>query len=96
MTGFDPKDSTSLDLAGARMGSGPVGQPRRASASAFPKEYRVDNMPAEIEALWQQGIDWARDAGAEIVEVSLPHTNIRAAGLLHHRAGRGLVEPRPL
>ena len=40
----------------------------------IPKEYRVDNMPAEIEALWQQGIAWLKDAGAEIVEVSLPHT----------------------
>jgi aspartyl-tRNA(Asn)/glutamyl-tRNA(Gln) amidotransferase subunit A len=73
MAGFDPKDATSLDLpvpdweaalnpslAGKRIG--------------IPKEYRVDNMPAEIDALWQQGIEWMRDAGAEIVEVSLPHT----------------------
>ena len=40
----------------------------------MPKEYRVDGMPAEIEALWQQGIDWLKEAGAEIVEISLPHT----------------------
>ena len=40
----------------------------------IPKEYRVDGGPPEIEALWQAGIDWMRDAGAEIVEVSLPHT----------------------
>ncbi|MDR6147327.1 Asp-tRNA(Asn)/Glu-tRNA(Gln) amidotransferase subunit GatA [Sphingomonas sp. NCPPB 2930] len=73
MAGFDAKDATSLkldvpnweaalsaDLKGKRVG--------------VPKEYRVDGMPAEIEALWQQGIDWLRDAGAEIVEVSLPHT----------------------
>jgi aspartyl-tRNA(Asn)/glutamyl-tRNA(Gln) amidotransferase subunit A len=40
----------------------------------IPKEYRVDGMPAEIEALWQQGIDCVKDAGAEVVEVSLPHT----------------------
>ncbi|KTW01204.1 glutamyl-tRNA amidotransferase [Sphingomonas yabuuchiae] len=73
MAGFDAKDATSLkldvpnweaalstDLKGKRVG--------------VPKEYRVDGMPAEIEALWQQGIDWMRDAGAEIVEVSLPHT----------------------
>jgi aspartyl-tRNA(Asn)/glutamyl-tRNA(Gln) amidotransferase subunit A len=39
-----------------------------------PREYRQDGMPAEIEALWQSGIDWLRDAGAEIVDVSLPHT----------------------
>ena len=73
MSGFDPRDSTSLDLpvpaweanlspslAGKRVG--------------VPKEYRVDGMPAEIEALWENGIAMARDAGAEIVEVSLPHT----------------------
>jgi len=73
MAGFDAKDATSLmldvpnweaalsaDLKGKRVG--------------VPKEYRVDGMPTEIEALWQQGIDWLRDAGAEIVEVSLPHT----------------------
>ena len=73
MAGFDAKDATSLrldvpnweaalsaDLKGKRVG--------------VPKEYRVDGMPAEIEALWQQGITWMRDAGAEIVEVSLPHT----------------------
>ena len=40
----------------------------------IPKEYRVDGMPAEIEALWQKGIDWLKDAGAEILEISLPHT----------------------
>ena len=40
----------------------------------IPKEYRVDGMPAEIERVWQQGADWLRAAGAEIVEVSLPHT----------------------
>jgi aspartyl-tRNA(Asn)/glutamyl-tRNA(Gln) amidotransferase subunit A len=39
-----------------------------------PREYRVDNMPAEIDALWEQGIAWLKDAGCEIVEVSLPHT----------------------
>jgi aspartyl-tRNA(Asn)/glutamyl-tRNA(Gln) amidotransferase subunit A len=40
----------------------------------IPKEYRVDGMPAEIEALWDQGIAWLKDAGANVVEVSLPHT----------------------
>lgn len=73
MAGFDPKDSTSLDLPvpawEAGLNAGMAG--RRVG---IPKEYRVDGMPAEIEALWQQGIDWLKDAGAEIVEVSLPHT----------------------
>jgi aspartyl-tRNA(Asn)/glutamyl-tRNA(Gln) amidotransferase subunit A len=40
----------------------------------IPKEYRVDGMPAAIETLWQQGVDWLRAAGAEPVEISLPHT----------------------
>ena len=40
----------------------------------IPAEYRVDGMPAEIDALWQQGIDWLKEAGAEPVEISLPHT----------------------
>jgi aspartyl-tRNA(Asn)/glutamyl-tRNA(Gln) amidotransferase subunit A len=40
----------------------------------IPREYRIDGMPAEIEALWSRGVDWLRQAGAEMVEVSLPHT----------------------
>jgi len=73
MTGFDPKDSTSLDLDVPKWEAG-LSSSLAGKRIGIPKEYRVDNMPAEIEALWQQGIDWARDAGAEIVEVSLPHT----------------------
>ncbi|MDB5662621.1 MAG: gatA [Sphingomonas bacterium] len=73
MSGFDPKDGTSLDV------SVPAWEDRlsadlRGKRVGIPKEYRVEGMPAEIEALWQQGIDWLRDAGAEIVDVSLPHT----------------------
>jgi len=73
MAGHDPKDSTSVprpvpdyeraltgDIRGLRFG--------------IPREYRVDGMPQEIEALWQQGIAWLQDAGAEPVEISLPHT----------------------
>jgi aspartyl-tRNA(Asn)/glutamyl-tRNA(Gln) amidotransferase subunit A len=73
MSGFDPKDSTSLDLAVPKWEAG-LSSNLAGKRVGIPKEYRVDNMPAEIEALWQQGIDWLRDAGAEIVEVSLPHT----------------------
>lgn len=73
MTGFDPKDSTSLDLEVPKWEAG-LSSSLVGKRIGIPKEYRVDSMPAEIEALWQQGIDWARDAGAEIVEVSLPHT----------------------
>jgi aspartyl-tRNA(Asn)/glutamyl-tRNA(Gln) amidotransferase subunit A len=73
MAGFDPKDATSLDLPvpawEANLSSGLKGK-----RVGIPKEYRVDNMSAEIDALWRQGIEWVKDAGAEVVEVSLPHT----------------------
>ncbi len=73
MAGFDPKDSTSLDLPVPAWEAG-LNASMAGKRVGIPKEYRVDAMPAEIEALWQQGIDWLKDAGAEIVEVSLPHT----------------------
>ncbi|MEZ0494730.1 Asp-tRNA(Asn)/Glu-tRNA(Gln) amidotransferase subunit GatA [Sphingomonas sp. IW22] len=73
MSGFDPKDSTSLDLPVPQWEAG-LSPDMKGKRVGIPKEYRVDGMPAEIEALWQQGIEWMRDAGAEIVEVSLPHT----------------------
>ena len=73
MAGFDAKDSTSLDLPVPRWEAGLSGD-LRGKRIGIPKEYRVDGMPAEIDALWEQGIAWLKDAGAEIVEVSLPHT----------------------
>lgn len=73
MAGFDPKDSTSLELAVPKWEANLSGS-LRGKKIGIPKEYRVDGMPPEIEALWQQGIDWVKDAGAEVVEVSLPHT----------------------
>ncbi|KQN72029.1 Asp-tRNA(Asn)/Glu-tRNA(Gln) amidotransferase subunit GatA [Sphingomonas sp. Leaf62] len=73
MAGFDPKDATSLDLPVPAWEAG-LNADLRGKRVGIPKEYRVDGMSAEIEALWQQGIDWLKDAGAEIVEVSLPHT----------------------
>lgn len=73
MAGYDPKDSTSAnrevpdyaatlggDIKGLRVG--------------IPKEYRIDGISEEIDTLWQQGIEWMKDAGAEIVDISLPHT----------------------
>jgi aspartyl-tRNA(Asn)/glutamyl-tRNA(Gln) amidotransferase subunit A len=73
MAGHDAKDSTSAAL--------PVPDYERALTGdirglriGIPCEYRVPGMPGEIEALWQQGIEWLRDAGAAAVEVSLPHT----------------------
>ncbi len=73
MAGFDPKDATSLDLAVPNWEAG-LSSDLKGKRIGIPKEYRVDGMPAEIEALWQQGIAWVKDAGAEVVEVSLPHT----------------------
>ncbi|MBY0429407.1 MAG: Asp-tRNA(Asn)/Glu-tRNA(Gln) amidotransferase subunit GatA [Alphaproteobacteria bacterium] len=78
MAGYDAKDSTSVNrpvpnyleaieggIAGLRIG--------------IPKEYRVDGMPQEIETLWQQGIKMLQDAGAEIVDITLPHTKYALA-----------------
>ena len=73
MAGHDPRDSTSADV--------PVPDFEKACERSIkglrigvPKEYRADGMPGEIETLWKQGLDWLRAAGAEIVDVSLPHT----------------------
>jgi aspartyl-tRNA(Asn)/glutamyl-tRNA(Gln) amidotransferase subunit A len=73
MAGFDAKDSTSLDLPVPNWEAALSGD-LRGKRVGIPKEYRVDNMPAEIDALWEKGIAWMKDAGAEVVEVSLPHT----------------------
>ena len=73
MAGHDPKDSTSAPRAVPDFEAALVGD-MRGKRIGIPKEYRVDGMPAEIEALWHQGADWLRDAGAEIVDISLPHT----------------------
>ena len=73
MAGHDAKDSTSLDVETPDFASF-VGKSVKGLRVGVPKEYRVDGMPAEIDALWEQGIAWLKDAGCEIVEVSLPHT----------------------
>jgi len=73
MAGFDPKDSTSVDRAVPDYQAA-LGRSVKGMRVGIPAEYRVANMPAEIEALWQQGIAYLRDAGCEIVDVSLPHT----------------------
>jgi aspartyl-tRNA(Asn)/glutamyl-tRNA(Gln) amidotransferase subunit A len=78
MAGHDPRDTTSVDtpvpdyeaaltrsVKGLRIG--------------IPNEYRVKGMPDEIEALWRRGADWLKAAGAEVVEVSLPHTKYALA-----------------
>jgi aspartyl-tRNA(Asn)/glutamyl-tRNA(Gln) amidotransferase subunit A len=78
MAGYDDKDSTSVNT--------PVPDYEAALAGGIkglrvgiPKEYRVDGMPAEIDALWTKGIEWLKAAGAEIVDVSLPNTKYALA-----------------
>lgn len=73
MAGFDPKDSTSLDLPVPNWEAA-LSSDLKGKRVGIPKEYRIDGVPADINALWDRGIEWLRDAGAEIVEISLPHT----------------------
>ena len=73
MAGFDAKDSTSADIAVPDFAAA-CERGVRGLRIGVPREYRSDGMAPEIEALWQQGLDWLRDAGASIVNVSLPHT----------------------
>ena len=73
MAGYDAKDTTSLKEPVPNWEAGLSGD-LKGKKIGIPKEYRVDNMPEEIDALWKQGVEWMRDAGAEIVDVSLPHT----------------------
>jgi aspartyl-tRNA(Asn)/glutamyl-tRNA(Gln) amidotransferase subunit A len=73
MAGFDPKDSTSVDAPVPDYEAALTGAVRGLKIGV-PREYRVDGMPAEIEALWQQGVEWLKDAGAEPREIGLPHT----------------------
>ena len=95
MASVDPKDTTSVDMPVPDYEAA-IGQPIKGLRVGIPKEYRVDGMPAEIDALWQKGAQWLKEQGAEIVEISLPAHEICAAGLLHRCARRGVVEPRPL
>jgi len=73
MAGHDAKDSTSADLAVPDFEAALTGD-IRGKRIGIPREYRMDGMPAEIEALWARGTEMLRDAGAEIVDISLPHT----------------------
>lgn len=73
MASFDPKDSTSVDRPVPDYEAALTGDIKGLKIG-IPKEYRVDGMPDEIEKLWQQGIEWLHAAGAQTVDVSLPHT----------------------
>jgi len=73
MCGHDPKDSTSADLAVPNFEAMLTGD-IRGKVIGIPKEYHMDGMPAEIEKLWENGTAMLKDAGAEIRDISLPHT----------------------
>lgn len=73
MAGFDPKDSTSLDLPVPEWEAGLVAD-LKGKTVGIPREYRMDGMDDEVEKSWRQGVEWLKDAGAEVVDISLPHT----------------------
>ncbi len=73
MASFDPKDSTSADKPLPDLETA-LEAPVKGLRIGIPKEYRVEGMSAEIDALWQKGIEIFRQAGAKIVDISLPHT----------------------
>ena len=74
ISSFDQKDSTSIDYK-RNCYSKELSKDIKGKKIGIPKEYRVDNMPDEIEQLWKNGISYAKDCGAEIIDISLPHTN---------------------
>jgi aspartyl-tRNA(Asn)/glutamyl-tRNA(Gln) amidotransferase subunit A len=73
MAGHDEKDTTSVDRPVPDYAAA-VGRSIKGLRIGIPRQYRVDGMPTEIEALWEQGVAWLKAAGAEMVDVSLPHT----------------------
>jgi aspartyl-tRNA(Asn)/glutamyl-tRNA(Gln) amidotransferase subunit A len=73
MSGHDPKDTTCADLPVPDYEKA-IGASVKGMRIGIPKEYRMPGMAAEIETLWQRGAQWLKDAGAETVEISLPHT----------------------
>jgi aspartyl-tRNA(Asn)/glutamyl-tRNA(Gln) amidotransferase subunit A len=73
MAGHDPKDTTSVDRPVPDYEKA-LGQSVKGMKIGIPKEYRMDGMPAEVETLWTKGKEWLKAAGAELIDVSLPHT----------------------
>jgi aspartyl-tRNA(Asn)/glutamyl-tRNA(Gln) amidotransferase subunit A len=74
MSSYDKKDSTSIDFNRSKY-SLELNNNIKGKKIGIPKEYRVDNMPNEIEELWKKGIEHVKECGAELVDISLPHTN---------------------
>jgi aspartyl-tRNA(Asn)/glutamyl-tRNA(Gln) amidotransferase subunit A len=73
MAGHDEKDTTSVDRPVPDYEAA-LAQGIKGLRVGIPKEYRVEGMPADIDALWSRGIEWLKAAGATVTEVSLPHT----------------------
>ena len=73
MAGFDPKDATSLDLPVPEWTANLSGD-LKGKKVGIPREYRVDGLDADVAKSWDDGIVWLKDAGAEVVDISLPHT----------------------
>jgi aspartyl-tRNA(Asn)/glutamyl-tRNA(Gln) amidotransferase subunit A len=73
MASVDPKDTTSVDRPVPDY-EAVIGKSIKGLRVGIPKEYRADGIPAEINALWDKGAQWLKEQGAEIVEISLPHT----------------------
>jgi Asp-tRNA(Asn)/Glu-tRNA(Gln) amidotransferase A subunit family amidase len=91
MASIDPKDSTSVDLPVPdyeKLLEGGI----KGLKVGIPKEYRMDGAPPEIAALWDKGAEWLKAQGAEIIEISLPHTKYALPTYYIVAPGR----PRPI
>jgi len=73
MAGYDPKDATSLNLPVPEWEAG-LNADMKGKKVGIPREYRMDGTDADVLASWDRGIEWLKDAGAEVVDISLPHT----------------------
>jgi len=73
MAGFDPKDATSLNMAVPDWEAA-LSSDLKGKTVGIPKEYRLEGIDPDIDAMWDAGIAMLKDAGAEVVEISLPHT----------------------
>ncbi len=73
MAGFDPKDATSLDLPVPAWEAG-LSADLAGKTVGIPREYRMDGIDADVARSWEDGIAWLKDAGAQVVDISLPHT----------------------
>ncbi len=93
--GTIPKDTTSADMPVPDYEAA-VGRSVRGMRIGIPKEYRVDGMSAEIDRLWQQGAEWLKAAGAEVDRGIAAAHEVRVGGLLHRRAGGGVLQSRAL